>query len=80
MAKERPMERPDLDELVGAIRALADEGGAYSLQVLCLVNRLLMETWEPEAIDDVEVTLDCYADAKELAVNRGDIDTEIFPG
>lgn len=75
--RDRPMERPDLDELVGACRALADEGSAHSLQTICLVNRLLMESWGSDALDDVQVTLDCHA---EEAVNQGDIDTEIFPG
>lgn len=79
MAKERPMERPDLDEMVGAMRALADEGSAYSLQILCVVNRLLMDTWDSEAIDDVETTLELHAEAAE-AVNQPDIDTEIYTG
>ena len=41
MAKERVIERPNLDEMVGAIHVLADEGSPTSLQTLCLLDRLL---------------------------------------
>lgn len=68
------MERPDLNEVIGCIRALADEGSAKSLRTVCLINRYLLQDW-PNSLHDCFSSL---LDDAEAAISTKDIDTEIL--
>lgn len=75
MAKDKAvMERPDLEEMVGFIHAIADEGSPKGLRVICQINRLLSQSW-PDIVHD---TIDGTLDAAEMTLLAKDIDTEIL--
>jgi hypothetical protein len=75
MANEKPMEKPNLDELTGAIRALADEGGADALRVVCLIDRLLQDDWTGCGVYEA---LEEALDKAQKNTVEGDIDTAIL--
>lgn len=79
-ARERALERPDINEMVGDIHVLADENTVSSLRALSIINRLL-QLKDPDIWEEIELNLAIAEEEMEKGDrSQADIDTEIFLG